>query len=191
MLDEERQYVQLAKSGDNAGFSALYQLHADRLYRQVIYPCLPNEASAEDVLRETFVTVMEKIHNYQWDSRYGIFPWLARIARNRALDMHRKATREGRFQGAYRQELDAMARPGRSPDQIIEQKQEEVILKESVKECLEKLNPRYRMAVQLRMFQELSREECAERLGIQVSTFDVLFHRALRSFKKLWQQGTS
>jgi RNA polymerase sigma-70 factor (ECF subfamily) len=34
------------------------------------------------------------------------------------------------------------------------------------------------------LIQELSREECARRLGITIGTFDVLLFRAVRAFRK-------
>jgi RNA polymerase sigma-70 factor (ECF subfamily) len=43
---------------------------------------------------------------------------------------------------------------------------------------------RYRTAIDLRLVQELSREECAKRLNITVGTFDVLLFRAVRAFRK-------
>jgi RNA polymerase sigma-70 factor (ECF subfamily) len=53
---------------------------------------------------------------------------------------------------------------------------------------LDKLNPRYRQAVTLRILEERSREQCAATLSVTVATFDVLLLRALRSFRKTWQE---
>lgn len=182
---EEQHLVQQAQSGEQAGVAGLYRLHAERLYRQVIYPCLADEAAAEDVLKETFVVVMKRIDSYTWDETKGIFPWLARVARNRALDHHRRHARENRGKGAFRHELDRLA-PAQGADQLLEEHEEKQLLQEAVRSCLTELNPRYRLALELRLFQECSREECARRLEIQLGTFDVLFHRALQSFRKKW-----
>nr|MBA3538643.1 hypothetical protein [Deltaproteobacteria bacterium] len=46
------------------------------------------------------------------------------------------------------------------------------------------LQDRYRTAIDLRLIQELSREECAKRLGVTIGTFDVLLFRAVRAFRK-------
>ena len=43
---------------------------------------------------------------------------------------------------------------------------------------------RYRTAIEMRLIQELSREECAKQLAITVGTFDVLLFRAVRAFRK-------
>lgn len=186
LLDKELEFVRQAQTKQSSGLVGLYQLHADRLYRQVIFPCLADESASEDILKETFIVVMKQIQSYEWDQTKGVFPWLARIARNRALDLHRKRTREHRGNGVYRQELDLLA-PEKSPDQILEEHQEQQLLKQQIQSCLSSLNSRYRRALELRLFQELSREECAEQLDIQLSTFDVLFHRALRACRKIWK----
>jgi RNA polymerase sigma-70 factor (ECF subfamily) len=40
------------------------------------------------------------------------------------------------------------------------------------------------MAIELRLVQELSREECAKRMNVTIGTFDVLLFRAVRAFRK-------
>jgi RNA polymerase sigma-70 factor (ECF subfamily) len=51
---------------------------------------------------------------------------------------------------------------------------------------LERLNDRYRRAIELRFLEELSRESCAAALDVKLGTFDVLLLRALRAFRKDW-----
>lgn len=184
---EERALVERAQQGDRDAVAAIYQLYADRLYRQVIYPCVPNSAMAEDILKETFVTMLEQIHRYQWDPQRGLFPWLATIARNRGLDRHRKRIRHDRLNGSYREHLDVLSSSS-TPAQLLEEQEEQVLVKEQVRACLSQLNERYRKVLELRMFQELSREECAEQLEIRVSTLDVVYFRALKAFRKIWEK---
>jgi RNA polymerase sigma-70 factor (ECF subfamily) len=49
---------------------------------------------------------------------------------------------------------------------------------------MQQLQDRYRTAIELRLIQELSREDCAKRLGVTIGTFDVLLFRAVRAFRK-------
>ena len=48
----------------------------------------------------------------------------------------------------------------------------------------EALPERYRVAITLRLIDELSRDECASQLGVTIGTFDVLLFRAVRAFRK-------
>lgn len=182
----ERDLVQRAQQGDRQAFAALYEMFADRLYRQVLYPCAPDPHTAEDLLKETFVTVLERIHTFRWDERYGLFPWLARIAQNRATDRHRKRASEGRAQGAYRQHLELLATRD-TPEGHVSEEEERQHLQQRIKTQLDMLNPRYKQAIELRLFQELSREECAAQLDVTIGTFDVLMYRAIRAFRKQWE----
>ena len=52
------------------------------------------------------------------------------------------------------------------------------------------LGDRYRLAIELRLVQELSREECAQSLGVTIGTFDVLLFRAVRAFRKQFGEPT-
>jgi RNA polymerase sigma-70 factor (ECF subfamily) len=62
--------------------------------------------------------------------------------------------------------------------------QERAVHRARIDEAMGQLAERYRTAIELRLVQELTREECAKRLGVTVGTFDVLLFRAVRSFRK-------
>jgi RNA polymerase sigma-70 factor (ECF subfamily) len=62
--------------------------------------------------------------------------------------------------------------------------QERASHRERIDEAMNQIADRYRTAIDLRLVQELSREECAKRLGVTVGTFDVLLFRAVRAFRK-------
>ena len=53
-----------------------------------------------------------------------------------------------------------------------------------IDDALAKISERYQLAIRLRLIEELPREVCAERMQVTVSTFDVVFFRATRAFRK-------
>ena len=61
--DNERlaQYLARIAAGDRAGFDALYQLTAPRLWA-VIRRMIAHKQPAEDVLQETYLTIWRKAH---------------------------------------------------------------------------------------------------------------------------------
>jgi len=71
-----------------------------------------------------------------------------------------------------------------SADAVMMAEQERRGHRERIELALAELPDRYRAAIQLRLIEELSREECARRFEVTVGTFDVLLHRAVRSFRK-------
>lgn len=73
--------------GDRAAFSALYDRTSAKLFG-VCCRVLRDEAEAEEVLQDVFVTVWHKADSYRVN---GLSPmtWLITIARNRAVDRRR------------------------------------------------------------------------------------------------------
>lgn len=148
-------------------------------------PRLANPTAAEDALSETFRTAMERFDQYR-EEPAGIYPWLARIGQNKAIDMHRVRATTGRRLHDLTELLTPLLEKVPGADELLELKGEEGGLEMRLKECLESLNPRYRTALTLRFLEEKSREDCARLMEVKVGTFDVLLLRAVRSLKKIW-----
>jgi RNA polymerase sigma-70 factor (ECF subfamily) len=95
VLEEERRLVAEAQAGDMNALRPVFARYADPLYGAVILPLVRSPAAAEDVLRDTFVTALEKIRAFRWEGR-SIYAWLRQIATNKAHDLHRHAQRTAR-----------------------------------------------------------------------------------------------
>jgi RNA polymerase sigma-70 factor (ECF subfamily) len=188
-LEEERQLVERAQSGDRSALRPLFERYAEPLYAAVL-PRLGDAATAEDVVKDTFLTAIEKIDGFEWQGR-GVYGWLRQIALNKVIDVHRRTQRAGRLLAAFADEapLDAPVAVGADQALIAEEERRENAAR--ITSVMAELSPRYRQAIQLRLVEELSREACAERLGITVGNFDVLLFRAVRAFRRLFgDRGT-
>ena len=176
-----------AISGDRDAFGALYDAHAGRLFQRVLFPVLGNASAAEDALAETFRAAFARLDRYQ-PGEAGIYPWLAAIARNKALDMHRARKVTGRALANFEALLAPLQVAPGSPEQLLDEASSQQRLVHGVHETLAQINARYREAIELRFLQDQPREACAERLGVKVATFDVVLLRALRAFRKRWEE---
>lgn len=179
-LSEERVIIARLQRGDRAAVATLYQWFGDRLYRSVILPRLPIRELAEDVLKDTFRLVLERIGQYESQDR-SIFYWLRRIAINRAIDVHRARQRA--------QTLEEIAEPERfmsEPPQQPDHGSEMDDLRAQIAASLSKLNPRYADALRLRLLEDLDRDECARRMDVTVGNFDVILHRAAKAFRSVY-----
>lgn len=179
-LDQERKVVARLQAGDRAAFATLYGWYGDRLFRQVIWPRLPNREAAEDCLRDTFRTALEKISSFTLTDR-SIFFWLRRIALNKAMDVHRLRQRDQRLVDSVKAESE-LAADEPDPTHAMEREQ----LRRMIDTSLTLLNERYATALRLRLLEDRSREECAQTLDITLGTFDVLLHRAVKAFRKVY-----
>ena len=91
----ERERIGRAQQGDTAAFSDLYRSYAPEVFARVLMPRLGNRTAAEDALSETFRTAFEGITKFE-SRDVSIYHWLAKIAANKATDMHRGRARTGR-----------------------------------------------------------------------------------------------
>lgn len=183
-LQQEQALLLQAQRGERAALEALYRSFAPRLYTQVLMPALGDAQAAQDALADTFRSFIERIHDLSANEQ-TLFAWLARVARNRAIDMHRARARGGRALMSFESMLGALRDSSdHNPERALEQRASHASLKGHVHAVLEQLNPRYRRALQLRFLEDRSRAQCAELMEVKLATFDVLLLRALRSFHK-------
>jgi len=182
-IAEEQRLVEAAQAGNLDSMRPILERYAQPLYGTVILPRLGNAASAEEVLRDTLATAVEKIRRFTWQGR-SIYPWLRQIAINKVFDVHRQSKRSRRLADALAHEVATESDPDSHADAQLMADQERRSHREKIEATMELLAERYRLAIELRLVQELPREECAKRLTITIGTFDVLLFRAVRAFRK-------
>ena len=182
-LEEEQRQVEQAQAGNLDAMRPILERYAQPLYGTVILPRLGDAATAEDVLRDTLATAVEKIGRFTWQGK-SIYPWLRQIAINKVYDVHRQSKRSRKLADAMVHEVPAETDPSDAADAQLIADQERASHRARIDGAMGQLAERYRTAIELRLVQELSREECAKRLSVTVGTFDVLLFRAVRSFRK-------
>jgi RNA polymerase sigma-70 factor (ECF subfamily) len=182
-LAEEQRLVEEAQQGNLDAMRPILERYATPLYGTVILPRLGDAASAEEVLRDTLATAVEKIRRFTWQGK-SIYPWLRQIAINKVYDVHRQSKRSRRLADAMVHEIPVESDPASHADAQLIADQERRAHRDRIDETMQQLQERYRTAIELRLIQELSREDCARRLGITIGTFDVLLFRAVRAFRK-------
>ncbi len=182
-LEEEQRLIEEAQRGNLDAMRPIFERYAPPLYGTVILPRTGDAATAEDILRDTMATAVEKIGRFSWQGK-TIYPWLRQIAINKVYDLHRHAKRSRKLADAIAQELPAETAPEHSADAQLIAQQEQRANRARIDETLGDLPERYRTAIELRLIDELSRDECARRLEVTVGTFDVLLFRAVRAFRK-------
>jgi RNA polymerase sigma factor (sigma-70 family) len=189
-LEVERTLCERAHAGDRAALGQILRKHGPSLFRAVLLPRLGSEAAAQDALAETYARVVERFHQFQWQSA-GVYPWLRVVALRIALDILRARRRETLYEPEdLEREIDASERDlSRSGEAELSDKRDLADARGRVEAALAKINPRYAEAIRLRVLEERPREEVAAALGVTVSTFDVVLHRALAALKKALAPG--
>ena len=83
----DQQLIEQVKSGQLKSFEALVIRHQGMVFR-FLFHFMGNQADAEDITQETFITVHRKLH--QHNPAQSFKSWMMTIARNLAISFHRK-----------------------------------------------------------------------------------------------------
>ena len=114
-LEQEHRLVEEAQHGNLDAMRPILERYAAPLYGTVILPRLGDAASAEEVLRDTLATAVEKIRRFTWQGK-SIYPWLRQIAINKVYDVHRQSRRSRRLADAMAHEVEVESDPASHAD---------------------------------------------------------------------------
>jgi RNA polymerase sigma-70 factor, ECF subfamily len=162
-LEATRLAVTRAKSGDGDAFRFLYARYSHNIYGYV-RSIMGDDHEAEDVTQDVFAKLMITIAKYD-DRGVPFFGWLARMARNTAVDRLR-ATRTTPFEQVYDPEMTLDVIPDIS---LV------------VRDAFAALPEDQRDVVLLRHIAGLSPPEIADRMGRTESSIHGLHNRGRRA----------
>lgn len=169
MTDLDQHLLHYRSSGDPEALGALYDQAAPALLR-IARRILPDAAAAEDALQETFLTVAQKVED--WDPSRPAGPWLVGVLAHRAQSVRRQA--------AHRFEADRMTvRSAPEPWEAAQSGE----LDQAVRKAVESLAPGERAVVVASLFEGLTGAQLAERFGLRAGTARVRLHRALERIR--------
>jgi RNA polymerase sigma-70 factor (ECF subfamily) len=172
--------VDLARRGGENAIRLLVKRNNRRLFR-VARAVVRDDAEAEDIVQETYVSAFTKLDSFRGHSRFST--WLTRIALNEALGRARK-----RRPSAELSELDASNSDGGSvimfPTSLRPPGADAELARKQVHDLLEKavddLPDPFRLVFILRDIEEMSIEETAIQLSLKPETVKTRLHRARR-----------
>jgi RNA polymerase sigma-70 factor, ECF subfamily len=179
-LQDEERLIGLARAGDGEAFGLIYDEFKTPLYRTVILPKVRDEKAAEEILQDTFLLALEKLTDYEWQGK-SIFFWLRMIAINKTRERIADTIRHAPIDNIV---LEFHPDTSYQPENQVILEDYQADLRKRIEITVAEIPERYQHAVRLRLFQKKSREECAREMETTVETFDVVFFRACKSFKK-------
>ena len=149
-------------AGDREAFSRLYETFSPLVHGVLLARVPYDEVS--DLVQDVFLVAFRKLGTLRDASRFG--PWVAMIARNRAMDFHRRRreTEELREEAARGAGSEAEA-------------------KEAL-EIIKTLPEAYRETLVLRLVEGMTGPEIAERTGLQPASVRVNLHRGMKLLRE-------
>jgi RNA polymerase sigma-70 factor (ECF subfamily) len=154
--------VKAVLEGDREGFSRLYDLYAP-LVHGILLARVPR-AEVDDLVQDIFLHAFRKLHTLRDGAAFGA--WIAMIARNRAVDFHRRSRETveitDELPGSDKQE----ARAG------------------EILELIRSLPEAYRETLVLRLVEGMTGPEIAARTGLTAASVRVNLHRGMKLLRE-------
>jgi RNA polymerase sigma-70 factor (ECF subfamily) len=174
-----RLMLRVRDADDSAAFADLVEVYHHRLVT-VLQNLLGSAEEAEDMAQEAFLRVYRGRKKYHPRAKFST--WLFTIANNLALNVLRSRQRKPAIPlnlrdsgplGPRPQEQLVLAK-GPEPEQHLQQQE----LADIIRQALETLNERQRVAVVLNKFEDMNYADIAEVMGLSTKAVKSLLSRA-------------
>ena len=183
MDNQEQSWINDAKGGDQAAFGALVQKYQKKVYALAVRMC-PTPELAEEAAQEAFLAAWQGLPFFRGDAAFST--WLYRLTSNACVDLMRK---ESRHQGPSLDDETTGAEaadPAPTPEIAAEHRE----LREQIETGLRALSPEHREVLVLREVQQLSYNEIADALDLDLGTVKSRINRGRRQLRDfLLKQG--
>jgi RNA polymerase sigma-70 factor, ECF subfamily len=154
--------VKAVLDGDRDGFGRLYDLYAP-LVHGILLARVPR-AEVEDLVQDIFLHAFRKLPTLRDWAAFG--PWIAMIARNRAMDFHRRS-----------RDTVEVTEDLRSSDTSINKATE-------ILELIQGLPATYHETLVLRLVEGMTGPEIANQTGLTPASVRVNLHRGMKLLRE-------
>lgn len=164
--------------------AALYDRYARAVYSLALH-VLREPRAAEDVVQDAFLTFWQQPASYV--SERGAFgPWILRVARNRAIDLLRRGSREQFHDDDQGVSLeDRIVDPEPDPsDQLWSR-----TISVRVRAALHELTASQREVIELAYFRGMTQSQMATHLGVPLGTIKTRVRTALRRLSEILEEA--
>jgi RNA polymerase sigma-70 factor, ECF subfamily len=167
--------VAAARAGDRVAFGRLYERHA-RMVHGLLLAHVPH-AEAEDLMQDVFMQALRKLASLRDPAAFA--PWIATIARNRAMDRHRL------------QRLAPVPASAAPPEATATLGDAQAPAPHAVLAAIQALSPAYRETLVLRLVAGMTGPEIAARTGLTPESVRVNLHRGMKQLRARLAQPAS
>jgi RNA polymerase sigma-70 factor (ECF subfamily) len=154
--------VEAVRRGDREAFGELYDLYAPMVHG-ILLARVP-WAEVDDLVQDVFLVAFRKIESLREAGAFG--GWLAMIARNRAVDFHRR-----------RRETEEL------PENLAQRSSVDPEAAEALS-LIRDLPEAYRETLVLRLVEGMTGPEIAERTGLTPASVRVNLHRGMKLLRE-------
>ncbi|MBF0121327.1 MAG: sigma-70 family RNA polymerase sigma factor [Desulfobacterales bacterium] len=186
------------RQGDENALAKLFSIYHQRLWRIANFRMnnnLNKRLDPEDILQESYLEALKRIHYFTEDAFQSSFLWLRLIVHQTSIDIHRRhfgaQARDMRKEVAIEELRSPMSTTTSIAIQLVtsmtspSQAASKHELMAHIETALSQMNSMDQEIIALRHFEELSNTEVASVLGIEQKTASIRYIRALRRLKSV------
>jgi RNA polymerase sigma-70 factor (ECF subfamily) len=167
---EQSRLIEAVRQGDQDAFGRLYDLYAAMVHG-ILLARVP-VTDVDDLVQDVFLVALRKLSTLRDDNAFG--GWLAMIARNRAMDFHRKKRETEELQESVAVKAEAVSDAEAR----------------RVLEVIRELPESYSETLILRLVEGMTGPEIALRTGLTPASVRVNLHRGMKLLReKLGLEG--
>jgi RNA polymerase sigma-70 factor, ECF subfamily len=154
--------VRAVLDGEHDRFARLYEMYAP-LVHGILRARVPRD-EVGDLVQDVFLHALRKLHTLRDATAFG--PWIAMIARNRAIDFHRGS----RETVEVTEQMAVDKPPSRTAREVLG--------------LIRQLPEAYRETLVLRFVEQMTGPEIAARTGLTPASVRVNLHRGLKLLRQ-------
>lgn len=181
---QEQQWINAARRGDQSAFGELVRLYERRVFALTSRMC-PTPEDAAEAAQDAFLAAWQGLPSFRGEASFST--WLYRLTLNACTDLLRRESRR-RSEASLDDAAAGMdlIDPAPSPQEAAERTE----LRELIEAGLRALSPEHRQVLILRELHQLSYEEIAQALSLDLGTVKSRISRGRRQLSVfLTKQG--
>ncbi|MBI9042849.1 MAG: sigma-70 family RNA polymerase sigma factor [Anaerolineaceae bacterium] len=157
--------VSLTLSGKIEAYGELVKRYQASVFN-VCFRVLRNHKDAEDLAQETFIRAFQRLKSFDANRPFG--PWVRKIAANSCINYLKRSNLQKDFELEEEMKADSLWVNGTfdSPENTIARKE----FGNTLQKSLLSMPAHYRIAIELRHFQDLTYEEMATAMDLPLNT---------------------
>lgn len=161
-------------------FQEIYKKYRSDMFHTA-YGILKNESDAEDIVHETFLSIIDNLEKIMGKKCHEIWSYIVTIVRNKSINLYNQKKRHRTKQLEDWAELEVFA-----PDTYVEIAQKETAME--LADLLEQMNTPYKEVLVLQYYHQLSAEEIGRIIGKSADNVRHISQRARRKLQKLLEE---
>ena len=172
-------------SGEEKAFETLLLRHKDKIYN-FIYMKIKDPARSQDIFQDTFVKIVNTLRKGAYNEEGKFLQWAMRIAHNLVIDYFRKANKVRMIsETSYKTDDFNIFSILKVEDENVQESWSRTELENQMVDLIDHLPDSQKNILNMRIFQEMSFKDIAEKENISINTALGRMRYALINMRKL------